>query len=200
MQSTPPLTETLERLETVIAQQGLDRAELLDPAVLATRTALPEATVRTLLDGGPPPAEEVNDRVRHRIHTLVRARLAATGRRMSDLAAEIHRLTGVSEMWARQVCDGKKVPNVEFLHHLVKFFRVDGAESFFTAPADEALNRALLPTLRRLETDPLQPLMDKYGVKGSDLRMHGSMSRAQLERLLEGVLRSVLPEDAGGAR
>lgn len=127
------------------------------------------------------------------------AHLAATGRRMSDLTAELHARLGVSEMWARQVCDGKKVPNLELLHGLVKFFGVDGEEGFFTAPAHDALNRALLPALRGLETDPLQALMDRYGVRGTDLRAHGSMSRRQLERLLEGVLRSVLP-DEGAAR
>ncbi|MET7289957.1 hypothetical protein [Streptomyces sp. NPDC005573] len=194
MHLDPPLPETLERLAALIRERGLDRADVLDPGGLAARTALPEGTVRTLLAGGAPPADTVNDRARTRINVVAAAYLATTGGRMSDLAAELHTRLGVSEVWARQVCDGKKVPNLELLHGLVKFFGVDGGESFFTAPAEDALNQALLPALRTLETDPLQALMDRCGVRGTDLRAHGAPSRRQLERLVEGVLRSVLPD------
>ncbi|MEU2711971.1 hypothetical protein [Streptomyces sp. NPDC007205] len=198
MESPSQLHETLRRLTALIEEQGLKRSELLDPRALAARTALPETAVRILLKGGPPPADTVNDRVRARIKALSDAHLTRTGRRMSDLAADIGSRLGVSDYWARQVCDGKKVPSVEFLHGLVEYFRVEGGEAFFTAPADEALNRALLPALVRLEnphTDPVQALMDRYGVKTTDLRMNGSLTRGQLERLLEGVFRSVLPPE-----
>ncbi|WCN05061.1 hypothetical protein [Streptomyces sp. M92] len=195
MEPVPPLYETLERLEALITEHGLDRTDLLDPAKLAAQTALPEDAVRVLLAGGSLPADTVNDRARARISTLATAYLRATGRRMSDLASELHLRLGVSEIWARQICDGKKVPNLEFLHGLVKFFDIEGGEAFFTAPADETLNRVLLSTLRRLESDPVQALLDRYGVRGTDLRAHGSMTRRQLERLLEGVFRSVLPEE-----
>ncbi|MER6532081.1 hypothetical protein [Streptomyces sp. NPDC001508] len=198
MDSDPPLPETLERLEALIEAQELDRSQLLDPAKLAIETALPESTVRILLAGGVPPADTVDDRARARIRALAIANLEATGRRMADLAAEVHTKTGVSEVWARQVCDGKKTPNLDLLHGLVNFFGVKEGEAFFTAPADEALNRVLLPTLRELESnapDPVQALMDRYGVRETDLRLHGSMTRRQLERLLEGVFRSVLPEE-----
>ncbi len=117
------------------------------------------------------------------------------------------RSTGVSDVWARAVCDGKKTPNVELPHHLVGFFGVDGGESFFTAPADEALDRVLLSVVRKLEdpgldpgaavaeVDPVAALPDRYGVVSADLRLQGSVPRAQLERLPEGVLRSVLPQE-----
>ncbi|MFB7330950.1 hypothetical protein ACFC00_04825 [Streptomyces adustus] len=173
------------------------QSHLLDPRELAAKTALPEKTVRSLLGGGGAPDDSVNDRVRARIKLLATARLDRTRTRMSDLAAEIHEQVGVSEYWARQVCDGKKVPSVELLHSLVDFFQVDGGEAFFTAPADEALNRVLLPALRRLEgpeSDPVLALMEKFGVRSADLRMDGSMTRDQLERVLGGVLRSVLPQ------
>ncbi|PZH20066.1 hypothetical protein C1I97_01950 [Streptomyces sp. NTH33] len=182
----------------LIREQGLDSAELVDPGSLAEQTALPEQTVRDLLDGAGPPDDSVNDRVRDRIRTLAQADLANTGRRMSDLAAGISERLGVSAVWARLVCDGKKVPSVELLHGLVGFFGVEGGEAFFTARADEALDRALLRILRRLETpgsDPVQALMDRYGVKTADLRMHGSFTREQVERILEGVFRSVLPPE-----
>ncbi|MFF9218695.1 hypothetical protein [Streptomyces viridosporus] len=194
----PPLSETLQRLDALIREKGLERSELLDVTGLAARTALPESTVHTLLQGGAPPDDTVNDRVRARISALAKADMAATGRRMSDLAADISRRLDVSEYWARQVCDGRKVPSVELLHGLVEYFEVDGGEGFFTASAADALNRVLLPLLHGLEdprSDPVLALMDRYGVKSTDLRMHGSLTREQVERLLEGILRSVVPPE-----
>jgi hypothetical protein len=154
--SAPSLPETLERIEALIAERNLRRSDLLDARSLAARTALPEATVSTLLAGGTVPADTVNDRVRARISTLARADLTRSpDRRMSDLAGEVSRRLGVSEYWARQVCEGKKVPSVELLHGLVEFFGVEGGEAFFTAPAHEALRRALQRVLATLE--PQQP-------------------------------------------
>ncbi|WP_330343242.1 transcriptional regulator [Streptomyces sp. NBC_00557] len=153
MESAPSLPETLRRIEAHIQDRGLQRSEVLNPRELAARTALPETTVHVLLQGGTPPADTVGDRVRCRIKALADAHMTRHGGRMSDLAGEISRRLGVSEYWARQVCDGRKVPSVEFLHGLVDFFGVEGGESFFTAPAAEALSRVLLPVLRRLD-DP----------------------------------------------
>jgi len=197
--SPPPLSETLRRLDKAIQEKGI-RSDLLDVAELAAKTALPTSTVRTLLQGGTPPDDSVNDRVRARIAALARANMAATGKRMSDLALDISQRLGVSGYWARQICDGKKVPSVELLHGLVEYFEVEEGEAFFTASAADALNRALAPLLHRLEhpeSDPVLALMDRYGVRSTDLRMHGSLTREQLERLLEGVLRSVVPPEGG---
>jgi antitoxin component HigA of HigAB toxin-antitoxin module len=193
-----PLHKTLQRLDDLIGERGLNRSDILDPQTLAARTALPQSTVRSLLKGAAPPADTVNERVCARIKALSDAYLARSGKRMSDLAAAVAARLEISDVWARSVCDGKKIPNVTHLHRLVQFFDVDGGESFFTAPADEALNRVLLPALQRLEhpeQDPVAALLDRYGVKGADLRAHGSVSRVQLERILEGVLRSVAPEE-----
>ncbi|WP_190016809.1 hypothetical protein [Streptomyces lucensis] len=148
---------TLARLEVLIQEQGIARSHLLDPAELAARTALPEDTVRTLLQGGEPPEDTVNDRVRARVKTLADAHLRRSGRRMSDLAGSISRSLGVSTLWARKVCSGEKVPSVELLHGLVGFFGVEGGEAFFTAPASEALDRALVPVLAALQPDADEP-------------------------------------------
>ncbi|MFC8221003.1 hypothetical protein ACFUTY_22855 [Streptomyces sp. NPDC057362] len=202
MASPSPLSETLRRLDRVVQEEGV-RSKLLDAAELARRTALPVSTVRSLLQGGTPPDDSVNDRVRTRIAALAEAEMAATGKRMSDLASDISERLGVSGYWARQVCDGKKVPSVELLHGLVEYFGVEEGEAFFTAPAADALNRVLLPVLHGLEepeNDPVLALMDRYGVRSADLRAHGSLTREQLERLLEGVLRSVVPPDGGRER
>ncbi|MFD6189910.1 hypothetical protein [Streptomyces sp. NPDC060275] len=134
----------MRRLDKVV--QGKEaRSKLLDAAQLAARTALPVPTVRILLQGGVPPDASVNERVRTRIAALAEAEMAATGKRMSELASDISGRLGVSGYWARQVCDGKKVPSVELLHGLVEYFGVEEGEAFFTASATDALNRVLLP-------------------------------------------------------
>jgi antitoxin component HigA of HigAB toxin-antitoxin module len=212
LESQTSLARTVRRLDRAIEERGLTRAQFLDPPVLAATTALPESVVRELLAGGRPPDDTVNERVRARIKALSDAHLRRHGTIMRDLAAEVSARTGISDVWARAVCDGRKTPNVELLHHLVGFFGVEGGESFFTAPADEALARVLRSLARKLEhphlgpeaalqeVDPVAALLDRYGVVSSDLRMHGSVPRAQLERLLEGVLRSVLPQGGDGGR
>ncbi|MGV9248705.1 hypothetical protein [Streptomyces sp. NPDC003710] len=148
---------TLERLQALIHEQGSKLSEFLNYRTLAAQTALPEDTVRTLLQGGEPAVDTVNDRVRARIKALSDAYLTRTGKRMSDLAGSISQELGVSSFWARKVCSGEKVPSVELLHGLVSFFEVDGGEAFFTAPASEALNRALVPLLAALRPTPERP-------------------------------------------
>ncbi|MGI5275179.1 hypothetical protein [Streptomyces rochei] len=212
MEPPTSLARTLGRLDKAVAEQGLVHSDFVDPPALAARTALPESVVRDLLEGRRPPDDTVNARVCARIKALSDAYLRRHGKVMRDLAAEVSARTGISEVWARAVCDGRKVPNVALLHHLVGFFGVEGGESFFTAPADEALDRVLLPVVRKLEhpelgpgaalreVDPVSALLDRYGVVSADLRLHGSVPRAQLERILEGVLRSVVPQEGDGER
>ncbi|MFH9981972.1 hypothetical protein ACH4ND_22555 [Streptomyces sp. NPDC017179] len=203
MRPKSSLPETLQRLDALIEDQRLNRAELLDPSRLAEDTALPESTVRTLLSGGTPPREEVGERVCARVRKLADAHLARTGRRKPELVAAVHRQCGISEVWARLIIGGRKVPSVELLHALVKFFDLDDArEAFFTDEAPDALNRALLPildTYEHPEQDPVQALMKKYGVVATDMRHHGSLTAEQLETLLAGVIKSVMPpqEDNG---
>ncbi|MET8824621.1 hypothetical protein ABZX40_03425 [Streptomyces sp. NPDC004610] len=185
MDSGPALRRTLERLEALIEERGVRRPDLLDPEDLAARTALPVTTVRTLLKGGRPSPDTVNDRVRDRIRILSAARLARTGQRMSDLAGEVSRQLSVSAYWARQVCSGQKVPSIELLHGLVGFFRVEGGEAFFTAPAADALHRVLRPLLATLEPrpegpraapDPLAAATHGYGeIRGIALRKAGNL-------------------------
>ncbi|WP_309141786.1 hypothetical protein [Streptomyces griseicoloratus] len=202
MDRAPSLPETLEYLEALIEERRLKRSDLLDLKGLAARTALPEQTIRNLLEGGNPPADTVNERVRARIKALSDAHLERTGRRMSDLAGSISRQLGVSAFWARQVCAGDKMPSVELLHGLVDYFHVDGGEAFFTAPAPEALNRALLsiaaayqplPEKTAAASDPLAAVQDQFDdVRGIALRQARALPperwnvlNATLEALLE---------------
>lgn len=173
MNAATSLPETLKRLDALIQERDLERSGLLNPKELAAKTALPEHVVRTLLRGGTPPGDTVNERVRARIQVLSEARLERTGERMSDLIGSISRQLGVSGVWARQVCSGGKMPSVELLHGLVDFFRVEGGEAFFTAPAAEALNRVLLPVLAEQQgaADPLAAVRAQFDdVRGVALR------------------------------
>ncbi|MGW8065211.1 hypothetical protein ACVV2G_23825 [Streptomyces ziwulingensis] len=121
MESYTSLARTVRRLDRAIDEQGLARSESLNPSVLAAGTALPESVVRHLLAGREPPDDTVNERVCGRIKALSDAYLRRHGKILKDLAAEVSARTGISDVWARAVCDGKKTPNVELLHHLVGF-------------------------------------------------------------------------------
>lgn len=198
MEPSTSLPETLQRLDELIKERGLNRAEIFNPQVLAAKTALPDAVISRLLKGRKPPTDSVNERVCARMKVVSAAYLARTGKRPSELAADIHAQLGISDVWARNVCEGKKTPNIDLLHHLAAYFGVQDGERFFTASADEALNRVLLPTLRQLEVpeaDALTLLLRQYGVETAHLRQDGSMTRQQIERVLKGVLRSVLPQE-----
>lgn len=198
MEPSTSLPQTLQRLDELIRERGLDRADIVDPQALAAKTALPEAVISRLLKGRKPTADSVSERVCARMKVVGAAYLARTGKRMSDLAADLRAELGISDVWARNVCEGRKTPNIDLLHHLAAYFGVEDGERFFTAPADEALNRVLLPTLRQLEgaeADPLALLLRQYGVESAHMRQDGSMTRQQIERVLKGVLRSVLPQE-----
>ncbi|MFC5220048.1 hypothetical protein [Streptomyces coerulescens] len=196
MESAPPLSETLRRLELLIRERGLNRSDVLNPQVLAAETALPEEFVHLLLQGRPVPEETVNERVCTRLKAVAEAHMARTRTRPAELVADLHRRLGISEYWARQICDGKKVPNIDLLHRLVRYFGITAGEPFFTDGADEALNRVLLPIQRRLEPegDSLDALLARHGVVQTDLRMHGSLNPEQ-RKLLAGVLLSVLSQE-----
>ncbi|MGW0822575.1 hypothetical protein [Streptomyces sp. NPDC002845] len=201
----PSLSETLAHIEALIQEQNLQRSVLLNVKELAAKTALPETTVSTLLKGGTPPADMVNDRVRARIRALAQADLTRTAdRRMSDLASAVSRQLGVSDYWARQVCEGKKVPSVELLHGLVDFFGVDGGEAFFTAPAPEALNRVLQPIVAAQQsvperpeaaTDPLAETLEQFDdVRGAALRQARKLPEERW-KVLNATLKALLEVD-----
>ncbi|WP_108934597.1 hypothetical protein [Streptomyces ardesiacus] len=186
------LAETLRRLKAHSGEKDLNSRQL------ATETAMPEDVVEALLRGEDPAASTVEDRVCGRIAALRGAHLASTGKRPSDLVSEVHTALGISKEWARRLLNGQKMPNVPLLHGLADFFKVEGGEAFFTAPPADALNRVLQNRLAKYETpatDPVQALMQKYGVVATDLRHHGTLTAEQLETLLAGVIKSVMPTE-----
>ncbi|MFH0246001.1 hypothetical protein ACGRHY_27110 [Streptomyces sp. HK10] len=202
----PKLPETLQRLNARTSEQGL---EPLNARQLSERTALPEEVVEALLKGDSAPPDTVEARVCTRIVRLANDYMTRTGSRLVDLISAVVRHFAqqgidISEMWARQLLTGKKVPNVAYLHGLGQFFQVEGGEQFFTASAPAALNRVLLVELRRLEgseaQDPMEALMKRYGVVGTDFRLHGHgpLNAEQLDRILAGVFRSIFPTSEDG--
>ncbi|WP_031036177.1 hypothetical protein [Streptomyces sp. NRRL F-5650] len=202
-----PLSATLRRLEMQIQERGLDRAVVLNAKELAGKTSLPVRTVRTLLQGKAVRAESFNDRVLARIKSFVAFHLAQTRKSETELIGEVMTALGLSRPWARSVIRGEKVPNASTLHELAVHFQLDGHETYFTSDAEAALNRELRKILLRFESperDPIEALMEQYGVKATDMRMHGHAtgitSKEQLAALLEGVFKSVLPPKGGQDR
>ncbi|MFH8934085.1 hypothetical protein [Streptomyces griseosporeus] len=191
------LHETLRRLRDHAAEQELNPQELAD------QTAMPVGTVLALLRGEELPPDTVDERVCSRIKVLADAHSARTQKRFGDLVSEVAGKLSISDVWARKLLRGEKTPNVTLLHGLVDFFKVDGGEAFFTASPADALNRALRKILERYEEpqqDPIDALMAKFGVKAMDLRHHGTMTKDQLEMLLEGVIKSVVPPEGDPRR
>ncbi|MFI8308531.1 hypothetical protein ACIF80_35065 [Streptomyces sp. NPDC085927] len=200
-----PVSETLRRLEAQIEAQGLERHTILNPQILADKTSLPVDTVLALLRGEEVPEREFNERVLARMKAFVAYHLAETQKTEAQLIGEVQvALHPISRPWARSVIRGEKVPNSKTLHELAVYFELDGQETYFTSLAVDALNRALQRILLRYEPperDPIEALMDRYGVKAADMRTHGApggiSSKEQLAVLLEGVFKSVIPPKRG---
>jgi transcriptional regulator with XRE-family HTH domain len=191
-----PLPRTLARLDALTARTGADRGQLLDVCALSERTALGEDVVRTLLDGGEPPGDRIDDRVRGRVRALHTAYLARSGKRTVDVCKEVAERLSISPEWARQLLLGKKMPNVPDLTELAAFFGVEEGVPFFTDPAAAVLDRELRRVLEGLEGDgaegPLVEFATRHGVVTLALRGgRMNLTRRKQEALavmLEGLL------------
>lgn len=190
------LPHTLARLDALAARTGADRGQLLDVAALSERTALGEDVVRALLDGGEPPGDRIDDRVRGRVRALHTAYLARSGKRTVDVCKEVAERLSISPEWARQLLLGKKMPNVPDLTELAAFFGVEEGVRFFTDPAAAVLDRELRRVLEGLEGDggegPLVEFATRHGVVTLALRGgRMNLTRRKQEALavmLEGLL------------
>ncbi|GAB2928641.1 transcriptional regulator [Streptomyces heilongjiangensis] len=194
-----PLPRTLARLDLLAARSGTERGRLLDVAALSERTALGEDVVRTLLDGGEPPGDRIDDRVRGRVRALHTAYLARGGKRTVDVCREVAERLSISPEWARQLLLGKKMPNVPDLTELAAFFGVEEGVRFFTDPAAAVLDRELRRVLEGLEGQegdgggsPLVEFATRHGVvtlalRGGRMRLTRRKQEA-LAVMLEGLL------------
>lgn len=190
------LPQTLARLDALIARTGADREQLLDVSALSERTALGEDEIRTLLGGGEPPVDRVDDRVRRRVRALHAVCLARSGKRTVDVCKEVAERLSISPEWARQLLLGKKMPNVPDLTELAAFFGVEEGVRFFTDPAATVLNRELHRVLEELEggegEEALVEFATRHGVVTLALRgRRMSLTRRKQEALvvmLEGLL------------
>lgn len=194
MSESPPLAETLARLDARIAEKGLDRGEVLDVRALSGRTAIPEGEIQALLDGEVPRDSRVDERIRGRVRALYEAYLGESGKRPADVCREVAGRLGISEKWARSLLNGDKMPNVPDLTLLAEFFRIDQGTKFFTDSASVALNGALQRILRELEgateDGPLLKFTTKHGVVTFALRGKRLTPRKQeaLAVMLDGLL------------
>ncbi|MFF1678382.1 hypothetical protein ACFVYG_20375 [Streptomyces sp. NPDC058256] len=190
------LNVTLARLDAWIAQQeGRGREDIPDLNVdeLAMRTALDPAEVSILLGGGEVPEGEVDPRVCQRVNAMYEAHLERTEHRPADVCAKVAAKLEITPKWARALLLGKRTPNVKHLVGLQKFFDVE--EGFFTATAEDSLNRALQPVLRKLEAEePLASLMDEFGLVAVHRR--GGPLTPERKALLTSMLRAVLDSGA----
>ncbi|MFI1352638.1 transcriptional regulator [Streptomyces sp. NPDC020898] len=199
MSEPPPalrenLFGTLARLEERIAEARLDRGEVLDVRGLSARTALAEGEIQALLtEGAQPPADDIEGRIRRRVRTLHETRLAASGRKRSEVCKEVADALSISPEWARQLLLGKKMPNVPDLTALAAFFGVEQGTGFFTDPAPVVLDRELRRLLEELGGDgdgPLVRFATRHGVVTLALRGRQLTPRKQeaLAVMLEGLL------------
>ncbi|MDT0572550.1 transcriptional regulator [Streptomyces sp. DSM 3412] len=196
MSSLPDaLAETLARLDVRIAQTGADRGRLLDAGALAERTALGEDEVRTLLDGGTPVPDRVDDRVRRRLRAVHEAYVARSGKRAGEVGREVAERLSISPEWARQLLLGRKMPNVPDLTELAEFFGIEEGVRFFTDPAATVLHRELGRVLAGLDggaddDGPLVEFATRHGVVTLALRGQRLTPRKQeaLAVMLEGLL------------
>ncbi|MFJ6729308.1 MULTISPECIES: hypothetical protein [unclassified Streptomyces] len=186
------LPETLTRLRALITERGLREEAVFDIPGLSRATLLDEAEVRALLAGGEPHAggsseEAVKERVRNR---LARAYQTYLDTDRISFAAGIRTVAAaldISEMWARQLVKGAKVPSIGHLSQLAEFFDVD--LHVFTDTDADSLNRALQPLLGELRSeDPVAELMSEHGLAGISFRGLAPERRAMLAGVIKAVL------------
>lgn len=186
------LSETLARVRTLIAERGLHQEAVLDASKLARAALLDEAEVQAVLAGeelrdGDSCEEAVKQRVRQRLARAYRAYLDTNGITFAQGIRTLAARLGISEMWARQLVKGVKVPSVGHLPQLAEFFAVDLRT--FTDPADQNLNRVLQPLLRDLQSeDPVADLMNEHGLAGISFRGLAPERRAMLAGVIKAVL------------
>lgn len=193
-ESTAPLPETSRRIDELITDHRLDRNDVLDAKTLSERTGIPAHTVQTLLEGTEFAEDDVDTRARTRLQFLHETHRAPDGRpyEFKDIADAI----GISEVWARALLTGKKVPSMKHGHALTQFF--DVPEGFLTAKATDALNRELGPILQILQgaTDPLNQVMTSHGLV--TIAQRGTRSLTQRQKsAIASMLDVVLDEGTG---
>lgn len=186
------LPETLQRLEELLTEKQLNRESVLDVTKLARQAVLRDAEVQALLAGlsladDGSPDEVVKRRVRERLPRVYQTYLETERVSFADGIRTIAARLEISEMWARQLVKGAKVPSVGHLSALARFFKID--ERYFTGTPADNLNRALQPLLNSLESgDPVAELMSEYGLAGLSFRGLAPERRAMLAGMIKAVM------------
>ncbi|GAA2425266.1 transcriptional regulator [Streptomyces macrosporus] len=177
------LRDILARLSALLKDRGLARKDVVDPDKLSNATGLTVEEVRALLEGGTLPESEVDEITRDRVRFLYAKRHEGQDRKKATIIGEVATRLSVSKVWARQLLQGEKCPNVPHLKALSTYFGVPVA--FFTDSAVDAVIRELGPILDELESDPLAELMEEFGIREVHARTDSGnpLTRHQKERL-----------------
>ncbi|MEU9189298.1 helix-turn-helix transcriptional regulator [Streptomyces sp. NPDC048484] len=205
--ATGLLPAVVARVAQLADRLGAPHSEFFDADRLSAASGVPEAVVRSLLNGRPSGEPDLQARFLQRLGLLRRTRLKPGGRRYTQ--QEIADGAGMSRQQAGALINGDRRPTMEHCDAIQRFFRVHAG--FLTAEDPEALAGALQRTeqdlLQRLADrerqadpatadDPLERLLQDHGVRGIAWRaaqlptdQHRDKVAEWLDMLLESVKR-----------
>ncbi len=205
--ATGLLPAVVARVTGLADRLGAPHREVFDVRRLSVASGVPEAVVRSLLNGRPAGEPDLQARFLQRLGLLRRTRLKPNGRRYTQ--QEIADGAGMSRQQAGALINGDRRPTMEHCDAIQRFFRVHAG--FLTAEDPEALAGALQRTeqdlLQRLADrerraapavaqDPLERLLQDHGVRGIAWRaaqlptdQHRDKVAEWLDMLLESVKR-----------
>ncbi|GAA2445102.1 helix-turn-helix transcriptional regulator [Streptomyces macrosporus] len=190
-----PLGDILGRLEPLLSSRGLSHDDALDLDELSASTGLTKREIHTLLKGGRLRERPVEKITRSRVNSLYAKRHEGDDRKKAVIIAEVADRLGVSKVWARQLLQGDKCPNVPHLKALSTYFGVP--VTFFTDSAPDALARELGPIVSKWEDpDPLAELMKEFGIREVHARSDdGSPLSQQQKARIAAIVRLVIGEE-----
>ncbi|WP_369228543.1 helix-turn-helix transcriptional regulator (plasmid) [Streptomyces sp. R39] len=188
------LAGSLERIRRAAGTSDL--ARVLRAEDLSSETGIPAEVVQRLLTGGRAEETSVADRVRQRLDFLRTTRLRDDGKPYSqDQLADV---AGVTRQtfgdWLK-----KGMPSLESADRLRRFFNLP--PGFFFADDAEALNEALQPHLRNLESssDPLASLRTPEILRLAARGMLSADGVQAMARWAESVTRPQTDQGSDGA-
>lgn len=185
-----PLHDLLGRLDRLLEARDKTREDVLNVDRLAAATGLTRQEVGTLLRGRRLRARQTAEYVPQRVRLLCERHEQKTGKTLARMVGDLTAGGAMGDVWARKLLQGERVPSVPHLGVLADYFGVPVA--YFMDSAPVALARELRPIVDELEEDPLDALMDRFGIQAVHARTDGRLTpsqRATIAGLIEVVLR-----------
>ncbi|MEV6680647.1 hypothetical protein AB0N09_27855 [Streptomyces erythrochromogenes] len=168
------LAKTMQTVELLLEQTGLDRSSVLNLKELAHQTSLSEKELRTLLAGKKlPPIKDFDAEVVRRIKFLQATRLrevegpGGTTYKKPYSSAAIAQACGMTPAWLSALLAKPKAPNLDHSAHLADFFKVP--VGFLTDQPAKGLARVLndivIPHLGHFKESPTEATVNRHAVK-----------------------------------